>query len=60
MWEQIDMYFLGKPYKILSIINLTCSRQLKQNIKYKNIDNEAQYFLCEKPLQIVKIKNHEV
>ena len=52
MQEQIDMYFLGKPYKILSIINLTCSGQLKQNIKYKSIDNEAQDFLCENPYKL--------
>ena len=54
------MYFLGKPYKILGIINLTCYRQFKQNIKYKNIDNEVQKFLHGKPPQTVEIKIHEV
>ena len=50
MQEQIDIYFIGKPHKILRIINLTYFRQLKQNIKCKNIDYKAQYCLCEKPL----------
>ena len=46
--NKIDMYFLRKPYKILKTINLTCSRQFKQNIKYKRYKQWRTRFLCGK------------
>ena len=48
------MNLLGLPCKILGIINLTCCRQFKQNIR--NTDNEALDFLCGKPPQTMEIK----
>ena len=50
------MHFLGKPYNILGWIKLTYFRQFKHNVKYKDIDNGAQYFYVENPYKLVKIK----
>ena len=48
--------FLRKPYNILRLINLTYSRQFKQNIKYKGYRQRGIRFLCGKPSQTCEDK----
>ena len=52
------MNLLGLSYKILGWNKLTYSKQFKRNIKYKEIDNEAQDFYVENPHKLLEIKNH--